>query len=66
MTLTGRTGSMTVHHVRILHGSAPDRSDRARLICFHECSAADAWPLAGSSAAVAGLDQQKVRDWSRS
>ena len=66
VTLTGRAGSMTVHHVRILHGSAPNQSDRARLICFYECAAGDAWPLAGSSTAVAGLDQQQVWDWIRS
>lgn len=66
VTLTGRAGSMTVHHVRILHGSAPNQSDRARLICFYECAAADAWPLAGSSTAVAGLDQAQVWEWIRS
>ena len=63
VTLTGRAGSMTVHHVRLLHGSAPNNSDRVRLICFYECAAADAWPLAGSSTAVAGLSQQQVWDW---
>ena len=63
VTLTGRAGSMTVHHVRLLHGSAPNSSDRARLICFYECAAADAWPLAGSSTAIAGLDQRQVWEW---
>ncbi|MEM9682072.1 MAG: phytanoyl-CoA dioxygenase family protein [Pseudomonadota bacterium] len=47
VTLTGRAGSMTVHHVRTLHGSAPNLSDRNRLIVFYECRAADAWPLLG-------------------
>ncbi len=65
VTLTGRAGSMTVHHVRLLHGSAPNMSDRVRLICFYELAAADAWPLAGSSTAVAGLGQQGVWDWTR-
>ncbi len=49
VTLTGKAGSMTVHHARALHGSAPNRSDRNRLILFYECRAADAWPLVGSS-----------------
>jgi ectoine hydroxylase-related dioxygenase (phytanoyl-CoA dioxygenase family) len=49
VTLTGKAGSMTVHHARTLHGSAPNRSDRARLILFYECLAADAWPLAGAT-----------------
>src|SRR4051794_20821790 len=60
VTLTGRAGSMTVHHVRLLHGSAPNMSDRARLICFFELAAADAWPLAGGSTAFAGLTPQQV------
>lgn len=48
VTLTGKAGSMTVHHARTLHGSAPNVSDRNRLICFYELRAADAWPLLGS------------------
>jgi hypothetical protein len=48
VTLTGKAGSMTVHHARTLHGSAPNRSDRPRLILFYECLAADAWPLAAA------------------
>ncbi len=60
VTLTGRAGSMTVHHVRLLHGSAPNMSDRARLICFYELAAADAWPLAGGSTAFVGLTPQQV------
>jgi len=47
VTLTGKAGSMTVHHVRLLHGSAPNTSDRSRMIVFYECRAADAWPLMG-------------------
>jgi ectoine hydroxylase-related dioxygenase (phytanoyl-CoA dioxygenase family) len=49
VTLTGKAGSMTVHHVRALHGSAPNLSDRNRLILFYESRAADAWPLVGSA-----------------
>ena len=63
VTLTAKAGSMTIHHVRLLHGSAPNMSDRARLICFYELAAGDAWPLAGSSTAVAGMTQQQVWDW---
>ena len=63
VTLTGRAGSMSIHHVRLLHGSAPNMSDRARLICFYELAAGDAWPLAGSSTAVAAMGQQRVWDW---
>ena len=45
VALTGRAGSLTVHHVRTLHGSGPNVSDRARKILFYEIAAAHAWPL---------------------
>lgn len=59
VTLTGRAGDMTVHHVRTLHGSAPNMSDRNRLILFYECSAADAWPLLGSNSYIHSLGQRR-------
>ena len=43
--LTGKAGSMTIHHVRALHGSAINRSSRQRRMLFYEIAAADAWPL---------------------
>jgi len=48
VTLTGRAGTISLHHVRLLHGSAPNMSDRARLLLFYECGAADAWPITGN------------------
>jgi hypothetical protein len=62
VTLTGKAGSMTVHHVRTLHGSAPNRSDRARLILFYECHAADAWPLLGAGSYIHRQGQQAIWD----
>jgi len=53
---------MTVHHCRTLHGSAPNVSDRARLICFYEMCAADAWPLAGGAGAFLNMNQRQVYD----
>jgi Phytanoyl-CoA dioxygenase (PhyH). len=49
VTLTGKAGSMTVHHARTLHGSAPNQSDRPRLILFYEIAKADAWPILGAT-----------------
>ena len=43
----GRAGSITIHHVRLVHGSGMNRSDRQRRVLFFEYAAADAWPLAG-------------------
>jgi ectoine hydroxylase-related dioxygenase (phytanoyl-CoA dioxygenase family) len=58
VTLTGRAGSMTVHHARTLHGSAPNLSDRPRMILFYECHAADAWPLLGANGYMHSLGQR--------
>ena len=60
VTLTGRAGDMSIHHVRLLHGSAPNMSDRARKILFYEMGAADAWPINGNSGAYTGMAQREV------
>ena len=60
VALTGRAGDMSIHHVRTLHGSAPNLSDRARLLLLYEAGAADAWPIAGGSGLYTGLDQRRV------
>jgi phytanoyl-CoA hydroxylase len=45
--LTGPAGSMTLHHVRAVHGSALNRSDKPRRLLLQGYFAADAWPLRG-------------------
>src|SRR6201997_1121988 len=45
--LTGKAGSITVHHVRAVHGSAPNISDRDRRLLLFQFRAADAWPILG-------------------
>ena len=45
LSATGRAGSCSFHHVRLVHGSAQNTSDRPRQLLLYECSAADAWPL---------------------
>lgn len=45
--LTGRAGTVTIHHARLIHGSAANRSDRPRRLLLHQYCAADAWPLLG-------------------
>ena len=46
VAVTAPAGAMTVHHVRMLHGSDLNRSDKPRRVLFHELAAGDAWPLA--------------------
>ena len=45
--LLGPAGSMSFHHVRLLHGSAQNGSDQSRALLLYEYAAADAWPLMG-------------------
>jgi hypothetical protein len=63
----GRAGSMSFHHVRALHGSALNTSNRSRNLLLYEVAAADAWSLLG----VADFDEFNSRllsgrrSWSR-
>ena len=56
VTLTGKARSMTIHHARTLHGSAPNNSQKDRLMLFYECNSADAWPLVGVGAYLKSND----------
>ncbi len=41
----GKAGSCSFHHVRMVHGSAQNTSEKPRQLLLYECTAADAWPL---------------------
>jgi ectoine hydroxylase-related dioxygenase (phytanoyl-CoA dioxygenase family) len=43
-----KAGGISIHHVRTLHGSAPNRSPRPRRLVFIQYCAGDAWPLMGT------------------
>jgi phytanoyl-CoA hydroxylase len=58
--LTGKAGSITVHHVRAVHGSAPNTSDRDRRLLLLQFRAADAWPLLGFPAGIDAFDKLMV------
>ncbi|MGH7154946.1 MAG: phytanoyl-CoA dioxygenase family protein [Acetobacteraceae bacterium] len=58
--LTGRAGSITVHHVRAVHGSAPNTSDRDRRLLLFQFRAGDAWPLLGFPAGIEAFDKLMV------
>jgi phytanoyl-CoA hydroxylase len=38
-------GGVSIHHVKLLHGSAPNRSPGPRRLLLFQYAAADAWPL---------------------
>ena len=42
-------GSITIHHARMLHGSAPNTSGRPRRLFLVEYICGDAWPLVGAT-----------------
>ena len=58
--LTGRAGSITVHHVRAVHGSAPNTSNRDRRLLLLQFRAADAWPLLGFPGGLEAYDALMV------
>jgi ectoine hydroxylase-related dioxygenase (phytanoyl-CoA dioxygenase family) len=53
----GKAGSVTVHHVRAVHGSATNFSGRARRFLLFQYRAADAWPLLGFKDGIEKFDE---------
>ena len=45
--IISKTGGISIHHVRTLHGSAPNMSNKPRRLLLFEFRAADAFPLNG-------------------
>ena len=59
--LTGPAGSISIHHGRIVHGSALNTSDRSRRILFYEMMAADAFPVMGAMTSFGSLEEYNAR-----
>ena len=55
--LMGPAGSISIHHARIVHGSALNRSTRDRRIIFYEMMAADAFPIVGGRGKWEGIEE---------
>lgn len=47
-------GDISLHHVRLLHGSGPNRTDSQRRLLLQGYAAADAWPI---------MAQHQPSDW---
>ena len=60
-TVTGKAGTVTFHHVRLLHASKANLSGDPRRFILYEVMAADAWPLAGCSAVFESWDSMNER-----
>ena len=48
VAVTGKAGSASFHHVRLVHGSAQNFSAKPRHLLLYETAGADAWPLLGA------------------
>lgn len=57
VALEGPAGSISIHHARIVHGSALNTSSRDRRIIFYEMMAADAFPIVGGRGKWEGLEE---------
>jgi phytanoyl-CoA hydroxylase len=53
----GKAGSITVHHVRAVHGSATNFSGKERRLLLLQYRAADAWPLLGFAGGIDKFDE---------
>ena len=53
----GKAGSITVHHVRAVHGSATNFSGEQRRFLLFQYRAADAWPLLGFKDGIEKFDE---------
>ncbi len=59
--LTGPAGTMTIHHARLIHGSAENRSALSRRFLLYAYSAVDAWPLDDMKGDLQAFDARIVR-----
>jgi len=59
--LTGPAGSISLHHVRTLHGSAPNVSQHDRRLMLYEITAADAFPISGNMSPFEDLAEYDSR-----
>src|SRR6266567_1262828 len=58
----GKAGSVTVHHVRAVHGSATNFSGRERRFLLNQYRAADAWPLLAAEYQGSIYENQRASD----
>jgi ectoine hydroxylase-related dioxygenase (phytanoyl-CoA dioxygenase family) len=60
LPLTGKAGSITIHHVRAVHGSAVNTSNKDRRLLLFQFRAADAWPLVTPPKSIETFDDLMV------
>jgi ectoine hydroxylase-related dioxygenase (phytanoyl-CoA dioxygenase family) len=61
VALTGPAGSISIHHSRLVHGSAMNTSNRDRRLLLYEIMAADAFPVMGGMTRFDGIEDYNSR-----
>ena len=61
VSVTVKAGGITLHHVRMVHGSKPNESDKPRRMFFIGFYATDAWPLIPTGYSIEEMDKCIVR-----
>ncbi len=61
LPVLGPRGSISLHHVKTVHGSSLNTSGADRRLLLFEMMAADAWPLIGAPHRYEGLDDFRSR-----
>lgn len=61
VALAGPAGTVSIHHARLLHGSALNTSKRDRQMLFYEMVAADAFPIMGGMTAFDSIEDFDAR-----
>ena len=61
VSVTVAAGGITLHHVRMVHGSKPNQSNRPRRMFFIGFYATDAWPLIPGADTLEDLNRRIVR-----
>jgi ectoine hydroxylase-related dioxygenase (phytanoyl-CoA dioxygenase family) len=59
--ITGPAGSISLHHVRLVHGSDNNRSANDRRLLLYEISAADAFPIMGALSKLPSIEEYDSR-----
>jgi len=57
ISLTGKAGSISIHHVRAVHGSALNTSNMDRRLLLFQFRATDAWPLVQTPKSIEEFDK---------
>ena len=59
--LTGPAGTLTIHHARLIHGSAYNRSSKPRRFLLQAYAAVDAWPIPDMKGSLDDFNGRIVR-----